>query len=191
MTESATAGSYLGDWGRHTWTTRGADLDDLVPQLRYNKAAVAYETPVGVRVETIADATTDPYAGTSREAVWPPGGPFVLSDGQFDSAVAEAAAALVEYWSQPGVSGQVEIARVWAPDGEARPWDIDAGDLLDLPELETLGADIPPQRVIEVSKHVNGTATVSVGEATSLEALLGDFGPQAAPTRIRGTPEEA
>lgn len=172
----ASADLYIGPWGRRTWTVRGADYGDLLPQVRYNKVTVGYNTPAGVLLESVAEATNDPYGGSGLEVVWPPGGPYTLNDAQTTSANADAAAAiLAEYWSQPRVSGQIPIGRIWGDQGEAHPWDIDAGDLLELPELAMLGVDLPPQRVVEVVKNADGSSVVSVSEATSLDGLLGSL----------------
>jgi hypothetical protein len=185
------AALYVGDWGRSTWTVRGVDYSDVQPQIRYNKVAVAYTTPAGVPVESTGTADPDFYAQFSRDVYWPPEGPYQLSNRQYDSTNADAAVtSLLDYWSSPRVSGQIEIGRIWGPDGEAHPWDIDAGDLVNLPELDTLEDDLGPQRIIEVAKRVDGTSVISVGEATSLGALLADISPYATPFQMWRLPGE-
>jgi hypothetical protein len=164
------AGLYVGEWGRKSYHVADLDYSEVETLMPYNTAYVSYQTPAGVEQVVSATAEDDPYAGTGQIVAWPEDEPFHLTGPRYSDTLATSLAQqYANHYSQPQVAGRVHVSKLLADDGAHHPWDIDAGDML---ELKGYGTAIDPQRVVAVSRRPDGTADVSVGDDETFTAQL-------------------
>jgi hypothetical protein len=164
------AGLYVGEWGRKSYHVQDLDYGEVETLMPYNTAYVSYETPAGVEQVVSATAVDDPYAGTGQIVAWPEDEPFHLTGPRYSDTLATSLAQqYANHYSQPQVAGRIHVTKLLADDGSHHPWDIDAGDMLELRGYETA---IGPQRVVTVSRRPDGTADVSVGDDETFTAQL-------------------
>jgi hypothetical protein len=169
------AGLYVGDWGRQTFYVVDLDYSEVENLPPYNTAYVSYETPSGIEQVVSATADPDPYEGTGQIVAWPEDEPFHLSGPRYSDGLAGSLAQkYADHYSLPQVAGRVHVTRLFTEAGEHHPWDINAGDMLELRGYETApGAGaLSAQRVVTVSRRPDGTADVSVGEDETFTAKL-------------------
>lgn len=170
------AGLYVGPfdddllWG--VSESDGADYSGVQPMMPANKVVVAWDTPAGATKHVSATPTTDPYSASGATVVWPSDGPYKLEGQHHSSAKADAvAAAFMAYYARPHVRGEVKVNALRT----GHPWDIRPGGFLHLSDYEQVPwwqDELPTQRVQRVTRHLDGTATVGIGEDISLDALL-------------------
>jgi hypothetical protein len=147
-------GPFERTWKVDTTTDAVASLE---PERRSNRAVVPFRYLSGARGQAEASPEVDPLPG--QEVVyWGP----ELPDPQQNATLASSAAGLLaEYMASRRVSGPVQIGRVRSAAGTASPYDVEAGDLLEMTDLLPY---LPAQRIRSVSYRPGEDVQVGIGE---------------------------
>ena len=172
----------LADW---LWMIRGQELivkpygqiwetatdvgakPQLEPEPQANIFVQPYRTVSGTLRKSTATATTDPFPG-QEIIVWGE----ELEDPQANSDLPDAVArSAVEFESSFRASGTVELTEVRLQGSVHLPYDVEAGDQL---QLTDLAPQLGPQRVEAITYRPNNHATATVGQAFDLVRTLAE-----------------
>ena len=154
-------------WGHKTWqTSLNTASENLTVAPLYNRVTVFYERPEGVPQHKTFDPADfdldDPIPGLHYEYPDPP----VLENPQRNlKLVNNIAERLLTRVTKTRLVGSIKVAALT----KGVPFDIQAGDLLNIPDYDP---KVGPQRISAVTYNADGTADLSLERSFDIAAML-------------------